>query len=519
MANMVPNFLLIVHNVVSITSLVALFGASLFIFLNGSKQVSNVVFSLMLITVNVFITSHVIGVNITDPNLSKVAFMFNLSIFLIGAFFLHAVLAMIGKGREKLWVIIFIYTSSVLFMVLFSISPDLFLLPSVPKMYFPNYYNPGSLNTIRVIFLYIIIVPYAIYQLYIAYRQSEIDIKRKQYKYFIVALVAGFGLGFIPNFLIYNIPIDPLWGMLFGIFFIVPFTYGAIRYEIFDIKVIAKQAFFYSVFVVLVGGFISLINYSNNWIRAIYPSFPDWITTLVLAILSVTVGVIIWRQLRKSDLLKYEFITIITHKFRTPLTQIKWSIEELRAAETDKNKLHSLEDVKGFNQKLIDLTSTLVEFSGSQSSANPFGHFEKVSLPDLLKNSADSYKDLFSKKQIIFSLDCSVADVMVRIDKERVKFVIQTLLENALAYTPSLGKVSVLLESSSNNVSISVVDTGIGINKNNISLLFRGFYRTVNAKVADTEGLGIGLYLARSVAKRNKGDIEVYSEGEGKGST
>ncbi len=516
---MAPNFFLIIHNVVSIASFIVFSGAALFAFLSGPKRVANVTFSLTLVAVNVFIISHVIGVNIVDPGLSKAALMFNLSILFIGAFFLHAVLAMIGKDHEKSWIIIFTYTLGIILTVLFSLYPDLFLLPSVPKMYFPNYYNPGSLNIIRIVYLYIFVVPYAIYQLYIAYRESEIDIKRKQYKYFMGAATAGFAVGLISNFLVYDIQIDPLWGMLFGIFFIVPFTYGAIRYEIFDIRVIAKQAFYYSIFVVIIGGLITLINYSNNLLMAVYPLFPDWIMTLASAILVVTVGVVIWWQLRRSDLLKYEFFSIIIHKFRTPLTQIKWSVEELEGVEIDQNKLQSLRYIKSFNQKMIDLTGTLVELSNSKSSKTIFGRFEKVSLCDLLKNVTDSYKDMFSKKQITLSINCPVKDVMVKIDKERIKFVIQTLLENAVSYTPPHGKVSVVIETSSNNVSISITDTGIGISKNDINSLFTGFYRTGKAKVADTEGFGIGLYLSQAIARRYNGDIKVYSEGEGKGST
>lgn len=473
----------------------------------------------MLIAANVFVISHVIGVNIVDPNFSKMVFMFNLSLFFIGAFFFHASLIIIGKDREQLWMIIFIYTSSIIFVILFSIYPDLFLLPSVPKMYFPNYYNPGLLNLVQVLFLHIIIVPYTLYQLCLAYYQSEPGIRRKQYEYFIVTTSIGFGVAFIPNFLVYNIQINPLWGMFFAILFAVPFAYGAIRYEMFDIRIIAKKAFVYSIFVVVIGCLITLINYSNNWIRAIYPSFPDWITTLISAILAVTIGVIIWRQLHRGDLLKYEFITIIAHKFRTPLTEIKWSIDELSERETDKDKLKSFENIKNSNKKLIDLTSTLVELSNPGKSLDSLENFEKLSLCVLLKSVTDSFKDAFLRKKIMFSLNCPIEDVIVSVHKERVKFVIQTLLENALAYTPQNGKVSVLLESFSDFASISVIDNGIGISKSNINLIFTKFYRTGKAKITDTKGFGIGLYLARSIAKRHNGDIKVYSEGEDKGST
>jgi len=242
------------------------------------------------------------------------------------------------------------------------------------------------------------------------------------------------------------------------------------------------------------------------------------IVALILAILVIIIGAIIWRKLRQNDLLKYEFITILIHKFRTPLTRIKWSIDELRIGETDQDKLDNFKNMENSNRDLINLTSTLVDISDPRHSFNSFGNFEKLSLSNLLQNVADSFKDTFSKKQIKFSLNCPSEDVMVNTDKEMTKFLIQILLENALAYTPNNGQVSLLLEVSSNKAVVSVVDNGIGIKKDNLNLIFTRSYRAENAKITDREGFGVGLHLARSVARRYKGDMKVYSDGEGKGS-
>lgn len=518
---MIPNLYLIVHNVISIASVVALFGLTFFTFLNGPKKVANIAFSLVLVSANVFVISHVIGVNIADPGLSKSILMFNLSVFFIGAFFLHAILAIIGKDREKWWMITFVYFSSAILVILLSVFSDLFLQPSVPKMYFPNYYNPGELGFVRMLFLYVVIVPYSIHLLYLSYK-AEANLKRQQqYKYFIIASLVGFGIGFIPNFLVHDIQINPLWGMLFAIIFTVPFVYNAVWYEMFDIRVIAKHAFFYSIFVGIVGGLITLLNYSNKWIQLFYPSLTEtqWITALISAVLTVTIGVMVWKQLRKDDLLKYEFITIIIHKFRTPVTQIRWSIEALRSEETNLDKIASLNDMENSSKKLIDLTSALIELSNPDNPSNSLGYFEKISLRVLLKTVTDSFQDAFSKKQITLSLNLPVSDIFVNVDKERVKFVIQTLLENALAYTPSNGKVSLSLELVSDKAVVSVIDNGIGIKKDDLGMIFTRFFRTEKAKTTDTEGFGIGLYLARLVARRHKGDIKVYSEGEEKGTS
>ncbi|MFA6314895.1 MAG: hypothetical protein WC648_00810 [Candidatus Paceibacterota bacterium] len=319
------NLHLIIHNAVSIVSAVVIFGMAFFTFLNGRRRTANIAFSLMLLAANVFIISHVIGVNIVDPETSRLIFMFNMSMFFIGTFFLHAILAMTSNINRGKWILILAYVSSVLLVIFFSVYPDLFFEPSISKMYFPNYYNPGLLNLVRIIFLDVIMVPYAVYILYSAYCREKDNHKRNDFKYMIYTSIIGFGIAFIPNLLVYDIFIDPILGMSFAILCVIPFGYGAIRYEMFNIKVVAKQALVYSIAVGLVSSLIIFLNYLSVLIKETNPNFPSWTIALASALLAVTMIVLVWRSLRENDLLKYEFITTMTHKLRTPLTGIRWA--------------------------------------------------------------------------------------------------------------------------------------------------------------------------------------------------
>ena len=199
---METNINLILHNIVSLSSAIILLGITIFSFLHGKNKISNITFSLAALATTFFTLSHVIGANITNPEISRMVFMFNLSIFFIGAFNLHAVISIVNKNAEKFWVTTFVYTSAIAFSILFIISPDLFLLPSEPKMYFPNYYVPGQLNWIRVAFLYVAIIPYMIYLLLNAYKNSHSITDKHQYKYFAVTIIVDYVLALIPNFLV-----------------------------------------------------------------------------------------------------------------------------------------------------------------------------------------------------------------------------------------------------------------------------------------------------------------------------
>ena len=147
--------------------------------------------------------------------------------------------------------------------------------------------------------------------------------------YFFFAIITAAILGFIPNFLVYNIPVDPIWGGVFMAFFASIFIYAGLKYELFDVRIIAKQAFEYTVSILVVGGFIILFDYINRIVQDLNPSFPSWAIPLLISVIIIAISMSVWRKIRESDLLKYEFITTVTHTFRTPLTHIKWASENL----------------------------------------------------------------------------------------------------------------------------------------------------------------------------------------------
>jgi signal transduction histidine kinase len=225
------------------------------------------------------------------------------------------------------------------------------------------------------------------------------------------------------------------------------------------------------------------------------------------------------RKLIVGEKLKYEFITIIAHKFRTPLTHVKWSSDELVKNEQDPYKKQSLIDIQQSNEKLIKLTGTLIELTDKDSTTASSYSIERVSLCSFVRTVCDAYKDAFHEKNIFFSVQCPANDIFVKIDVARMEFVLQTLLENALTYTPTGKNVEVNVTRSHRKAHVAVTDHGIGIDNSDMNNIFGKFYRAQNARAVDTEGFGVGLYLAQAVTKRHRGKIEAYSAGIGSGAT
>ena len=511
------NISLVIHNVGFIISAIASIGVFFFLIFNKDRSLTSVMFGLTMLGTAVWSIAHVIGVNIADPIVSRNVLLLNLvMVAFTGPFNVHAILAFLGKARQRWFMLVIIYAIGIGMAVWFLFHPDQFFLPSVPKMYFTNYYNPGVLDWMRIVYFFVICFGYMMIELLIAY-DHEADSKRKQQtKYWAIGLIIGYLIGNIPNFLVYNIPIDPFWGTLFVALACIPFIYGLIKYDLFDIRIVAKQAFVYGISVAAVGGIIILFNYSNQIIEAYYPEFPFWITPLISALIVVLLAGFVWRKLKESDLLKYEFVTTVTHKFRTPLTHIKWASENLSKSTFSAEDLNQIKYIQSADEKLVELTRLLMNISESESGGYEY-RLVRGDISTLAKEVSSTLRDQYAIHKVTISEKIEPG-LQATFDHSRIKFIIQTFIENAIHYTPEGGAIDVSLSAANDLIIFSVKDSGIGITKEELPLVFSKFYRSKEAREMDTEGMGIGLYVSEEIIARHGGKIWVESEGAGKGS-
>lgn len=218
----------------------------------------------------------------------------------------------------------------------------------------------------------------------------------------------------------------------------------------------------------------------------------------------------------ENNRIRNEFVSMLLHHIRTPLTAIKWSLKDLSKAEdmSDKNQ-QTVVNIYEENERSLRAVDRLV--SASQASLDRISYnFEVVSLKDLLdiiQHQVDMFFPRAKNKNIKLSTKlCHPSNALFRIDKDKVMTTIETILENAITYTPNDGIIKVTAEERENDLLISISDSGIGIPKENQEKVFSQFFRTGESRTINPSGFGIGLYLAKNFIDHHDGKIWFISK-------
>ncbi len=225
----------------------------------------------------------------------------------------------------------------------------------------------------------------------------------------------------------------------------------------------------------------------------------------------------LYKQLSSVDKVKSDFIEVVSHQFRTPLTAILWNSEI--ALEGKRIPTDTRDNLQEIRQRSLYLSSTLNNILDLLAMENNQLSMEKK-LVDLRKIAEGVIKDLegLSKKRGI-TLSARLDPALVNGDTDKLSRVLRTLLENACQYTKEKGKVDfeIKTEKSSREVKIKVTDNGPGIKEKDVPHIFDRFFRSQDAIKTTADGTGVSLYLAKHFVEKHKGKIEVKSQ-VGKGS-
>ncbi|MFA6536022.1 MAG: HAMP domain-containing sensor histidine kinase [Candidatus Paceibacterota bacterium] len=245
--------------------------------------------------------------------------------------------------------------------------------------------------------------------------------------------------------------------------------------------------------------------------------FSSWLALPLALVLTTVISLLIWHRQKKADLLKYEFITVVAHKFRTPLTYIKWSAENLALSNDPAERKRAVDEILTANARLVELTNALSDLSMA-NGASYFYKSEKIEPRKLIDSVLGTLDYQIKKKKIDLHIRELVTSRIVG-DFRRLTFALGIVVENAVMYTPAGGSIGITVSQSDKLVSIAVKDSGVGISREELSAMFSKFFRGAKAKQIDSGGVGIGLFMAKKIVEKNGGQIEVFSEGVGKGAT
>ena len=226
-------------------------------------------------------------------------------------------------------------------------------------------------------------------------------------------------------------------------------------------------------------------------------------------------------RLRALDQMKTDFVSVATHQLRTPLSAIKWTLSMLLKGDvgplTNEQKTFLMKAYES-NDRMVALLGDMLLSDQIESGKVRTSNTTSL-LPELPENLLLELQSVAERKHITIRFEHPAPSYApVIIDPRHLRAVLQNLLENAVKYSSAQGTVVLHLTEEGAKTIFTVVDTGIGIPLDSQKHISTRFFRAQNAVKMETDGSGLGLFIAKSILEKNKGTIEFKSE-EGTGST
>jgi two-component system phosphate regulon sensor histidine kinase PhoR len=223
-------------------------------------------------------------------------------------------------------------------------------------------------------------------------------------------------------------------------------------------------------------------------------------------------------ELKKLEQMRKDFVVNVSHELKTPITSIKGFSETLIDGAMKDEKLleNFLSIILKESDRLQSLVQDLLDLSKMEQSGFSID-WEKVNLTEVLEEIVVMLRGKAEDKQITIEYNEN-EPIFIDGDPYRLKQIFLNLVNNAIAYTPSNGNVSVSLEEDAEQVYVNVADTGIGIMENELPRIFERFYRVDKARTRNSGGTGLGLAIVKHLVEAHHGSIGVMSR-HGDGTT
>lgn len=223
-------------------------------------------------------------------------------------------------------------------------------------------------------------------------------------------------------------------------------------------------------------------------------------------------------KLKKQNAHKSESISISAHQLRTSLSAIKWILkmfldEDFGALTPEQSGF--MKKAFDSNERMLVLVNEMLSLNHSEETALTYTFLphDLVTLTDsvIFDFTGESYK---KGVEIVFLKPENPLPPMA-FDEEKIRVVIQNLIENGIKYSNHGDRVIISVNTHDNVVELSVKDTGIGIPEAEQPAIFNKFFRADNAKAKDTIGSGLGLYTTKQIVEKHGGTMRFESKEHG----
>jgi two-component system sensor histidine kinase/response regulator len=226
------------------------------------------------------------------------------------------------------------------------------------------------------------------------------------------------------------------------------------------------------------------------------------------------------RLRREKEMMRENFITLVSHQLRSPLTSVKQYFGVIRegfAGDVTEKQKEIIRKAGDYIDSLLKLINDWLDVSRVEAGRIR-DKSEPVSLAVVLSEAAEALKPQAQAKKVVLKL--SLADNLPQLigDPNCLKEAFLNLLSNAIIYNREGGTVTVTAKEQDDDLAVEVSDTGIGISKENLPFIFDEFFRVKSKETQHISGTGLGLPIAKKIIEAHNGCVKVVSE-PGKGTT
>jgi signal transduction histidine kinase len=275
----------------------------------------------------------------------------------------------------------------------------------------------------------------------------------------------------------------------------------------------------------LMGVIICLVSILSYLIGTKYIAEPRIVALIVLILATIlfilsTIITSSFEKLVEANRLKSEFINIVSHQLRAPLSNLAWTLEVLmsgRIGKIEEEQVEYFKILKENSDRMKDLVKDLLIVSRIESARFSLKK-EEFSLKELTEEIIKEFEPFAraSNCEIEFLVNNDLPKILG--DKYQIRQVIENLLDNAIRYTKGQGKIKIRIKREGKFIHFEIEDNGVGIPKEDQKFIFQKFFRASNILKYKTQGTGLGLYISKAIIERSGGKIGFKSQ-EGVGST
>jgi len=258
---------------------------------------------------------------------------------------------------------------------------------------------------------------------------------------------------------------------------------------------------------------IGMHNKKLRWVRAVGNLMMDNTGTT-----SIFTGLLMDITEQKNDeIRKNDFIAMVSHELKTPLTSLKGYIQVVlrKLRDSGEDKVQSvMEKANTQVEKMTAMINGFLDLSRLESGKLSINHGQ-FDIADLIREVKEEMQARVSTHEILFA---PVKSTVVNADQDKISHVLHNLISNATKYSPQGSEIKVTCNTDNENLIVRVTDRGMGISEQDLGKVFDRYFRAEDSKLSTIAGFGIGLYICNEIITRHGGRIWAESE-LGKGST